>query len=238
MSTEVAQIGGLPVEIVRKAIRNLHIGCYPPEGRVRVAAPKGMSEDAIRMAVLSRLPWIRRKQNQFQGQEREVPRQYVSGETHLLFGRSLRLQVETWPKKTHRVSRYGSDRLLLSVPAEHTPDQRRRWMDAWSKSELKKFVAPRVASWSERLAVEPKAWGIRVMRTKWGSCNPIKGIVWLNLELVKKPERMIDYVVLHELAHLVSRRHDDRFIEVLDREMPQWRQVRAELNALSIPVWN
>lgn len=238
MNTEHAQIGGIEVEIVRKKIKNLHIGCYPPEGRVRVAAPCHVSDDAIRLAVLNRMQWIRRKQTQFANQERQGPRRYVSGETHFLFGRALRLEVLDWDKRVHRISRQGSEKLLLKVPAGSDQLQLRKWMAVWQKNELRRFAQPRVMFWTERLGVQPAKWGIRPMKTKWGSCNPDKSIIWLNLELAKKPERMIDYVILHELAHLVSPRHDDRFTAVLDRLLPRWRNIRRELNALPLAAWS
>ncbi|WP_323768534.1 SprT family zinc-dependent metalloprotease [Antarctobacter sp.] len=237
MNTEVSQIGGIDVEIVRKKIKNLHIGCYPPEGRVRVAAPDHVSAEAIRLAVLTRMSWIRRKQAQFTKQERQPTRRYVSGETHFLFGRPLRLEVQHWDKKIHRIARRANDKLVLNAPVDSEPEQLRRWMDSWLKAELRKLAAPRIECWSARMGVEPNKWGIRPMKTKWGSCNPDKGIVWLNSELAKKPERMIDYVIVHELAHLVSPRHDERFTAVLDREMPRWRQTRRELNALPLSAW-
>lgn len=237
MNTEVSQIGGVDVEIVRKKIKNLHIGCYPPEGRVRVAAPDHVSAEAIRLAVLTRMPWIRRKQAQFANQERQPTRRYISGETHFLFGRPLRLEVQHWDKQVHRIVRQGNDKLRLSAPVGSEVEQRCRWMERWLKAELRKLAAPRIAYWSARLGVQPQKWGIRPMKTKWGSCNPDKGIVWLNSELAKKPERTIEYVIVHELAHLVSPKHDNRFTAVLDREIPQWRQTRKELNALPLSAW-
>jgi len=237
LNTEVAQIGGVDVEIVRKKIKNLHIGCYPPEGHVRVAAPEHVSAEAIRLAVLTRMPWIRRKQAQFIGQERQSPRRFVSGETHFLFGRPLRLQVIEWEKRIHRICLQGNERLLLNVPAGSDTDQLSRWMTAWQKAELRKFSQPRILSWATRLNVNLSKWGIRSMKTKWGSCNPDKATIWLNSELAKKPERMVDYVIVHELAHLVSPRHDERFTSVLDRAMPRWREARKELNALPLSAW-
>lgn len=237
MNTEQTQIGGLDVEIVRKKIKNLHIGCYPPEGRVRVAVPDHVSAEAIRLAVLTRMPWIRRKQAQFIAQERQSPRRFVSGETHFLFGRPLRLEVLEWEKQVHRISRQGSQRLLLKVPFGSDQDQMGRWMATWLKTELRKLSEPRVVSWAERLGVQPAKWGIRPMKTKWGSCNSDKGIIWLNLELAKKPERTIDYVILHELAHLVSPRHDAQFTAVLDTHLPRWRNIRNELNAQPLAAW-
>lgn len=237
MNTEFAEIGGIDVEIVRKKIKNLHIGCYPPEGRVRVAAPENISADAIRLAVLTRMSWIRRKQAQFLNQERQPPRHYISGETHFLFGRPLRLEVQEWDKKVHRISRLGNNKLMLNAPVGSETNQLRRWMNAWLKAELRKMAAPRIKSWATRLNVFPQKWGIRPMKTKWGSCNPDKGIVWLNSELAKKPERMIDYVIVHELAHLISPTHDNKFTQVLDGELPRWRGIRRELNELPLAVW-
>lgn len=237
MNTELHQIGGLDVEIVRKQIKNLHIGCYPPDGRVRVAAPTHVSEDAIRLAVLTRMPWISRKRAQFQGQERQSPRRFISGETHFLFGRPLRLDVVEWDKKVHRIARQGSERLMFQVPEASDQDEMRRWMANWLKSQLRKFAEPRMTSWAARIGVQPAKWGIRPMKTKWGSCNSTKSIVWLNTELAKKPEHMIEYVMAHELAHLVSPRHDEEFIAVLDRHVPRWRRIRQELNELPLPAW-
>lgn len=237
MNTEIADIGGINVEIVRKRIKNLHIGCYPPEGRVRVAAPEHVSADAIRLAVLTRMSWIKRKQAQFLGQERQAPRRYISGETHFVFGRAMRLEVRHWDKKNHRISREGNDRLRVDVPVDSTPEQLRLWLEAWMKRALRRLAATRIQAWSARMGVSPRKWGIRSMRTKWGSCNSGKGIIWLNSELAKKPERMIDYVIVHELAHLVSPKHDVTFTRMLDRELPRWRDIRRELNELPLPPW-
>jgi predicted metal-dependent hydrolase len=237
MNIEVAEIGGVDVEIVRKNIKNLHIGCYPPAGRVRVAAPERVSGEAIRVAVLTRMSWIRRKQAQFLSQPRQPVRKYVSGETHFYFGRPLRLEVEEWDKQVHRIMRSGSDRLIFKVPSGAKTDQLERWMVSWMKNRLRDWALPRFDAWTARLGVRPDWWGIRPMKTKWGSCNADKGIIWLNSSLVKKPEGMIDYVILHELAHLISPRHDQRFTAVLDREMPRWRSVRKELNALPLEAW-
>lgn len=237
MNIEIVKISGVDVEVVRKKIKNLHIGCYPPLGRVRVAAPENVSGDAIRTAVLTRMPWIRRKQAQFLGQLRQPVRQYVSGETHFFFGRPLRLEVLEWDKRVHRIAQVGSDRLTFQIPRCTTLEQKDRWMASWMKLQLRELATPRVANWATRIDVEPQWWGIRSMKTKWGSCNAAKGIVWLNSSLAKKPIGMIDYVILHELAHLVSPRHDQKFTAVLDREMPRWRTIRQELNALPLDAW-
>ncbi len=234
MSSDVLEIAGLFVELVRKPIRNLHIGVYPPAGRVRVAAPPAVSEDAIRVAVVTRLGWIKRKQREFQGQARQTRRDFVSGETHYVFGRPLRLHIRTVESGRCQIERSSSDRLLMVVPAAATVDQKARWLDAWYRHELKQKAEPRMAKWSERIGITVPRWGVRQMRTKWGSCNPEKVLIWLNLDLAKKPVQALDYVILHELAHFISAKHDPTFVGVLDRQMPGWRQVRADLNALPL----
>jgi predicted metal-dependent hydrolase len=238
MNTESLIIGGAEVDVHRKKIKNLHIGVYPPEGRVRVAAPEAISIDAIRLAVLTRMSWIKRMQAQFTAQERQAPRRYVSGETHYCFGQPLRLEVLEWDKRTHRVTIRGKERLCLSVPEKSTDVQRRKWIENWGRIRLRKIATPKVLRWSETIGVYPNSWGIRAMKTKWGSCNPGKGTVWFNSELSRKPTEAIDYVILHELAHLISPRHDKRFVDILDTHMPNWRQIRSDLNALPLAAWS
>ncbi len=237
MSIEMIVIGGTEVEVHRKKIKNLHIGVYPPDGRVRVAVPESVGIDAIRTSVLTRMSWIRRKQAQFVGQERQSPRRYVSGETHFLFGRPLRLVVSEWDKKVHRISKMGANRLKLAVPRCSDHEQRRCWMTNWYKAQLRKAAEPRISAWSARIGVAPERWGIRPMKTKWGSCNSEKRIVWLNAALARKSEEAIDYVIVHEIAHLISPKHDPAFLAILDKEMPNWRQVRRELNSLPLDAW-
>lgn len=234
MSTELIEIAGLSVELVRKPIKNLHIGVYPPTGRVRVAAPPAVSEDAVRVAVVTRLGWIKQKKLEFEGQARQSERQYVSGETHFVFGKPLRLLVKQTATRRCVIQPDTSDRLTMAVPAGSTIDQKAQWMSAWYRAQLRERAAPRIVKWSKRLGVPAPQWGIKLMKTKWGSCNPNKGLVWLNLDLAKKPLPTLDYVILHEMAHFLSPRHDEIFVAVLDRNMPGWRQIRADLNALPL----
>lgn len=224
------------MELIRKPIKNLHIGVYPPHGRVRVAAPSAISEDAIRVAVVTRLGWIKKKQREFEGQARQTERRYVSGETHYFFGRPLRLTVKTAATRRRSIQPEGSDRLIMTVPEQATSQQKALWFREWSRAQLKERASPRVAKWAERLGVATPRWGIKRMRTKWGSCNPEKGIVWLNLDLAQKPLVSLDYLILHELAHLLAPRHDEMFASIMDRNMPGWRQIRADLNALPLSV--
>lgn len=238
MNTELIAVAGLSVELVRRPIKNLHIGVYPPEGRVRVAAPPSISEDAIRVAIVTRLGWIKKMQREFSGQAREPERQFVSGETHYVWGKPLRLQVKPSGSRGCKIALEGAGRLVMVTPNDATVTQKSQWMSSWYREALRERALPRIEKWSGKLAVPIPRWGVRVMRTKWGSCNPDKGLIWLNLDLAKKPLQALDYVILHEMAHLVSPRHDDVFMALLDRHMPGWRQVRFDLNVLPLSTPN
>lgn len=229
---DIVEIAGQEVQILRKGIKNLHVGVYPPEGRIRVAAPFSISDDAIRVAILTRLPWIKRQQRRFQKQERQTRREYVSGETHYLFGRPLRLLVRR-SGKIHRAE-VAPDRLILQSPEDATRDQRETFLENWYRRVLRRRAAPIVQKWTDALGIDAPSWGIRRMKTKWGSCNTSKPYVWINLELAKKPPSALDYVILHELAHFISPRHDEKFVGVLDSMLPTWREIRRELNAMPL----
>lgn len=204
MNTETIDIAGLPVEVVRKRIANLHVGVYPPDGRVRVAAPIALSNDAVRMAVLTRFPWIKKQQLSFLSQEREAQRSYVSGETHFVFGCPYRLIVVEAPGNRHHFELTADKRIKMVVPTGSTDLQRERWMLDWYRRILKEKAQPRVQKWADDLHLSMPRCGIKKMKTKWGSCNPSKGLVWLNLDLAKKPIACLDYVILHEMAHFFS----------------------------------
>lgn len=237
MNTKTIDIAGLPVEVVRKRIANLHVGVYPPDGRVRVAAPIALSNDAVRMAVLTRFPWIKKQQLSFLSQEREAERAYVSGETHYVFGCPYRLIVVEAPGNRHHFELTADKRIKMIVPRGSTDLQRERWMLDWYRKTLKDKARPRLQKWADDLHLPMPRCRIKKMKTKWGSCNPSKGLIWLNLDLAKKPIACLDYVILHEMAHFVSPKHDEKFVAVLDRFMPRWRQVRSDLNALPLSAF-
>lgn len=222
------RVGGVLVSVVRKRIKNLHLGVYPPNGRVRVAAPLAVSDDAVRLAVIGKLGWIRRQQARFEAQPRQSPREMVSGESHYFLGRRYRLRVVEGgvPGVVRRASA-----IELRVSREADVASRERLLQRWYRSQLKALVPPLLAKWEERLGVRVDEWGVKKMKTRWGSCNARARRIWLNLELAKKPEHCLEYVLVHELVHLVERRHDARFLAIMDRHMPLWRAYRKELNA-------
>lgn len=223
-------VGGVDVSVVRKPIKNLHLGVYPPDGRVRVAAPRSVSDAAVRVAVIQRLRWIKQKQAGFEGQPRESPREMTSGESHYYRGRRYRLQVvET--DRAPRVELRGHQAIVLHTRAGSTAAERERLLQRWYRVQLREVASKLMSRWEEKLGVEVGRWGIKRMKTKWGSCNAKARRIWLNLELVKKPPACLEYVLVHELVHLVVDKHDARFLRLMDRHLPTWRRRRAELNA-------
>lgn len=231
MTTETRslKIGDLTVEVVRKNIKNLHLGVYPPQGRVRVAVPLVVNDDAVRLAVIGKLAWIRRQQARFAAQPRQSPREMVSGECHYFLGQRYRLRVLAYTGPP-RIRRSGIDFLDLFVRPETTVEQRQRVLQEWYREQLRERIPPLLAQWQPVLGVQINDWGIKRMKTRWGTCNITARRIWLNLELIKKPAHCLEYIVVHELMHLLERNHNDRFTALMDHHLPHWRLVREELN--------
>lgn len=222
-------VSGLPVEIVRKAIKNLHLGVYPPNGRVRVAAPERVHDEAVRLAVISRLAWIMRQRRRFHSQERQPSREYVSRESHYFLGRRYLLHVVEGDGPP-QVSRISNKVLLVQVPKGANRHKREQILLAWYRNSLKALIPPLIDKWEGKMGVKVESWGVRRMKTKWGSCNAPAHRIWLNLELAKKPIRCLEYILIHEMVHLTERHHNDRFTRLMDQFMPNWRARRDELN--------
>lgn len=231
MNTETRHIHvhGIAIEVVRKGIKNLHLGVYPPHGRVRVAAPLGMSDEAIRMAIVTRLAWINKQRAKFAEQPRQSEREAVTGESHYYLGRRYRLRVHEQAGPS-RLELSGNTRMDLYVRPGLDASAREAIILRWYRDQLRELLPPLLAKWEEELGVKASRWGIKRMKTRWGSCNPATGSVWFNLELAKKPSQCLEYLVVHELLHLIDRTHGDRFKVLLDQHLPQWRLVRSELN--------
>lgn len=222
-------VSGLNVEVVRKNIKNLHLGVYPPLGRVRVAAPLAVSDDAVRLAVVGKLGWIKRQRAKFQAQPRQSQRRMVSGESHYFMGRRYRLRIVEGSTPM-RVALRGNTAMDLFVRPETSTDRREELLQAFYRAELKRLIPTLLDKWQPILGVEANAWGIKKMKTKWGTCNIAARRVWLNLELAKKPIQCLEYILVHELLHLIERHHNDRFRGLMDQYLPQWQAHRDELN--------
>ena len=219
----------MSVEIVRKEIKNLHVGVYPPNGRVRVAAPSHIDDEAVRLAVISRLGWIKRKQRRFERQERQSQREMVTGESHYFQGKRYLLDVvETDSPPIVRVADASTIELLVRPGSDR--DKRESVFHSWYREHLYRQIPPLVAKWEPKIGVEVAEARIKKMKTLWGSCNPEARRIWLNMELAKKPANCLEYIVVHEMVHIVERHHNDRFLAVMDQHMPNWRLHRDELN--------
>ena len=231
-------VSGIAVEVVRKDIKNLHLGVYPPLGRVRVAAPLVVSDEAVRLAVIDKLGWIKRQQAQFASQPRQSEREMVNGESHYFLGRRYRLRVHEQAGAA-RVAVRGVASLDLFVRPGATAAQREAVLLRWHRAQLKALIPALLAHWQPLLEVEVADWGIRKMKTRWGSCNVAARRIWLNLELAKKPDQCLEYIVVHELVHLLERQHNERFTALMDRYLPDWRHRRETLksSALGHEVW-
>ena len=222
-------VQGTPVEVVRRDIKNLHVGVYPPSGRVRVAAPVSLDDDAVRLAVISRLGWIRRKQAKFEQQDRQSQREFVTGESHYFEGRRYRIDVAE-REGSPTVHLLNNTKITLSVRPGTNRDKREAILHQWYRHQLRSRVPALLAKWEPKVGAQVAEVHIRKMKTRWGTCNRAARRIWLNLELVKKPASCLEYIVVHEMAHFIERSHNDRFRDLMDRLMPQWRMHRDELN--------
>ena len=222
-------VNGLPVYIVRKAIKNLHLGVYPPHGRVRVAVPLAVSDNAVRLAVIGKLGWIKRQRERFDAQLRQSVREMLSGESHYFLGQRYRLSVVKYDGPAKVIVR-NSSRIELHVRCELDAKQRERVLQRWYRRQLKELIPPLLQKWETKLDFQADQWAIKKMKTKWGACNVEARRIWLNLELAKKPTDCLEYIVVHEMVHLLERRHNDLFIAYMDRFLPQWRTYRDVLN--------
>lgn len=232
MSTETKtiQVRRLTVEVVRKDIKNLHLGVYPPNGRVRVAAPLAVSDEAVRLAVIGKLAWIRRQREKFDNQPRQTAREAVSGESHYVFGRRYRLNIVSTDGRPRVVLRTKTQ-MELHVPNRMSAPERLSILERWYRNELRSAAEPLLEKWQEAIGVRTQFWGVKRMKTKWGSCNHHMKRIWLNSELAKKPLACLEYIIVHELVHLFDPNHGKQFVKLMDENLPDWRRRRDLLNA-------
>ena len=231
MSTETLEIrvSDLNVKVEKKEIRNLHISVHPPDGRVKVAAPLHMTEDSIRLAIVSKLTRIRREISEFKDYVRESQKEMISGESHHVEGNRYLLdviEIDSPPSVTIRNSR----RLELRVRPGSGRDKREAVMNDWLRGRIRRRLGKILPIWEGRTGINVEFCGIKRMKTKWGSCNPATRRVWLNLELARKPPNCLEYVLVHEMAHILEPTHNDRFFEIMDGFMPTWRTHRDALD--------
>lgn len=231
MSAAIA-LGELRVEVMRKPVRNLHLAVLPPQGKVRITAPPHMKLDTIRVFVISRLAWIKAQQRSMRAQERETPRQYLERESHHVWGRRCLLRrIEADAAPAVALER---NRLVMQVRPGTGEARCRELLDAWYREQLRAAVPALLAKWQPAMGVQVGRVFVQRMKTKWGSCNPATGAIRLNTDLAKKPSECLEYIFVHELAHLLEPTHNARFAALIDLFMPHWQHVRAVLNRLPV----
>ncbi len=218
---------------MRKPIKNLHLSVHPPDGHVRVSAPSHMDDEAVRLAVVSKLSWIRRHQKTFADQPRQSQREMISGESHYFLGRCYRLTV-TERNGPNRITLNGTSNLTMQLRPGTDRDKREQLLNTWYRQHMKELVPDLISKWQPIIGVQVADWGIKKMKTRWGSCNTRDHRVWLNLELAKKSLDCIEYVLVHEMVHLLERKHSERFKALMDQFLPQWRLNRDELNQTTL----
>jgi len=230
------QVGSIEFQLNRKPIKNLHISVLPPDGKVRVSAPQHMTDTAIRMAVVSRIPWIKKQQSDFAKQPRQSDREMVSGECHYFWGRRHRLNViERTGRHEVKVARA---KINLYVNPGTSVENRALALTEFYRADMKSRIETLINHWQETIGVNVTAWGVKKMKTKWGSCNAQAKRIWLNLELVKKPPECLEYILVHELVHLLERNHNERFRACMDKYLPDWRERRDLLNRMPLAFEN
>ncbi len=224
------ELENISIEVEQKDVKNIHLSVYPPDGKVRITAPSQMDMDTIRVFAISKFQWIKDQKKALLSQERESEREFLDEESHYFFGKRFLLkihEIDAAPKVE-----LDHKHIHLHIRPNTNLEKKRTIIDEWYRAELKKITPKLIAKWEKKVGVKSNEFGIKKMRTKWGTCNTRAKRIWLNLELAKKPKECVEYIIVHELVHLLERSHNPRFVKLLDQNMPKWRFHRDELNRL------
>ncbi len=224
------ELGNIKIEVEQKDIKNIHLSVYPPNGTVRISAPERMDLDTIRVFALNKLKWIKKQQNTFENQERETPREYLTKESHYFLGKRYLLKIRVHNNPPKVVLKHNT--IELFIRPDTSEIKRQEIIEEWYRNELKKITPKLIHKWEKVIGVQSNDYGIKKMRTKWGTCNINAKRIWLNLELAKKPLECIEFIIVHELVHLLERTHNEVFVGYMNQFMPKWRFYREELNKL------
>ena len=222
-------VSGIEIEIIKKDIKNMHLSVLPPLGKVHISAPLNANDEAINLFAITKLGWIKNQIKNFENQSRQTEREYIAGESHYVWGRRYRLELN-FSNKGNYVEIHRN-KLILTVREKSTQSQREKFMNEWYRAELKAKFPEFVEKWEPIIGVQATAVGVKNMRTRWGTCNVKDKKVLLNLQLAKKPINCLEYVVVHELVHLLEKNHTTVFVEYMDKFLPNWRMVKDELNS-------
>jgi predicted metal-dependent hydrolase len=226
------QLGGMGVDVIRKDIKNVHLSVHPPSGRVRIAAPKRMSLDTVRVFAIAKLPWIKKQQLKIRQQARETPREYIDRESHYLWGKRYLLKIVEADQPAFVELEHG--RMVLRVRPGTDKAKRKAIVEEWHRDQVRKAVPPLIGKWERMMGVRVRRFFVQRMKTKWGSCNHRAGSIRLNTDLARKPRECLEYIVVHEMAHLLEPTHNARFIALMEQFMPKWQSHREALNTLPV----
>lgn len=228
MEQKTLTIRNMAVQVLKKDIKNIHLSVLPPDGRVRVSVPRYVQDETIRLFIIKKLPWIKKHIANFQAQARQSERQYISGESHYFKGQRYILRVEkaNRPRIEIRNKKY----IYLFVPEHYDTRQKRNYYENWLRKNLREDLKRLMPKWEKKINVQVNEVKIKKMKTRWGTCNPEKKRIWINLELAKKPEKHLEYIIVHELVHLLEKKHNDRFKKLMDDFMLGWEHIRRDLN--------
>lgn len=222
-------IDNYKIDVIKKNIKNLHLSVHPPSGRIRIASPSRLSDETIRLFAISKLPWIKKHIKRFNNQDRQTEREYISGESHYVFGTRYLLNVIPTNSKS-QVTIRNRKFIDLYVKEGSTKAQRAKLLNEWYRHQLKDQMPALIDKWEKEIGVGVNEWGIKKMKTRWGSCNIKSKRIWINLELAKKPIECLEYIIVHEMIHLLVRKHNEKFKAYMNKFVPQWSQYKEELN--------
>ncbi|WMM25114.1 SprT family zinc-dependent metalloprotease [Tissierella sp. MB52-C2] len=225
-------IDDIEIEITKKNIKNIYLSVNPSNGEVRISAPRKMTEDAIRLFVVSKISWIEKQKEKFDNQEKIMEKEYITGESHYYFGESYLLNVIYQSSNKAKVEIRNKKYIDLYVKEGSSKEKREYIIKEWYRKELKSIIPSMIDKWEKIMNLKVKEWGVKQMKTRWGTCNPNAGRIWLNLELAKTPLHFLEYIIVHEMAHLIEKGHGDKFKAIMDKYYPNWRNVRKELKML------
>ncbi len=222
-------VSGIEIEVIKKNIKNMHLYVLPPMGKVRISAPIKASDESIKLFAIAKVAWIKKQIEKYENQPRQSEREYVSGESHYIWGRRYKLEVR-YSNIANNVE-IKTNKLILTVRESSSQSQRENVMNEWYRAELKEKLPLIIEKWEDIIGVKVNSFGVKNMVTRWGTCNVKDKRIWINLQLAKKPIKCLDYIVVHELAHLLEKNHTPVFLDYMDKFLPDWRITKDELNS-------
>lgn len=229
-------IKDIHIEVIKKKVKNMNLSIHSPDGRVRISVPKSMEDEVIKNFLISKLPWIKSQRAKYELQEIPPPKEYITGETHYYLGSEYLLNVVETSGKQY--AELDDNHINLYVRPNSTVESRNKIMTEWYRERLKGLIPEYIEKWEPIIGVKVEDWGVRLMKTRWGSCNIQAKRIWINLEFSKKAPIFLDYIIVHEMVHLLERNHNKKFKSYMDKFLPNWKNIKAKLNGLNYGIDN